>query len=104
MVHAGDGKGGILSILGTGLGNFSVAYNFNSIAIALYVMSASVCTSDDGNCNKGHQASWVSSTLSGIVFAGAICGQLSMGYVGDLIGRGRALGKLSTNDFNRLDF
>ena len=87
-----DGKGGILSTLSTGIGNFSVAYNFNSISIALIVMSSSVCTNNDDACNQGKQASWVSSTLAGIVFAGAIFGQLTMGYVGDVIGRGRALG------------
>lgn len=92
MVQAGNGNSGLLSVLSTGLGNFSASYNFGSISVALLVMSSTVCTNSQTDCNEGLQASWVFSTLSAIVFAGAICGQLSMGYVGDVLGRGRALG------------
>eukprot|EP00599_Poterioochromonas_sp_BG-1_P011145 CAMPEP_0173138406 /NCGR_PEP_ID=MMETSP1105-20130129/3670_1 /TAXON_ID=2985 /ORGANISM="Ochromonas sp., Strain BG-1" /LENGTH=354 /DNA_ID=CAMNT_0014050993 /DNA_START=92 /DNA_END=1153 /DNA_ORIENTATION=+ len=54
-------------------------------------MSATVCTLDDEECKEGHQADWVKSTASSAVFAGAICGQLLMGYVSDIIGRNAAL-------------
>lgn len=62
-----------------------------AIAIALLVMSAHVCTSDDTNCRKGDQAAWVHGVASATVFIGAIAGQLSMGYLGDIIGRTKAL-------------
>lgn len=41
-------------------------------------MSASVCTLDDSECKEGEQASWVKSTASAVVFAGAVCGQLTV--------------------------
>ena len=39
-------------------------------------MATSVCTTDDGDCKEGHQSSWVISTATATVFAGAITGQL----------------------------
>jgi PHS family inorganic phosphate transporter-like MFS transporter len=81
-----------LSSLITSIGNFSIQYNFQSIAIALIVMSSTVCTlNDDGKCKEGEQEAWVKSTASAVVFAGAVCGQLSMGYAGDIFGRNAAL-------------
>jgi PHS family inorganic phosphate transporter-like MFS transporter len=68
-----------------------VQYNFQSISIALITMSATVCTLDDDKCKDGDQATWVKSTASAVVFAGAVCGQLSMGYAGDVFGRNVAL-------------
>lgn len=75
----------------TATANFSAAYNFQSIAIALIIMSVSVCTSTSSNCLIGIQASWVYGTATAISFIGAITGQLSMGYLGDVIGRSKAL-------------
>jgi MFS transporter, PHS family, inorganic phosphate transporter len=75
----------------SGISNFSVQYNFQAIAIALIVMSESVCTSDDAKCKDGEQAEWVDGVAAATVFVGAIVGQLSMGYLGDVIGRSRAL-------------
>lgn len=75
----------------TAVGNFSVQYNFQAVSIALIVMSASVCTTEDDECKDGHQASWVTSTATATVFVGAITGQLFMGYAGDLLGRNRAM-------------
>jgi len=75
----------------TAMGNFSVQYNFQSISVALIMMSAFECTADDGDCKDGKQASWVASTASAAVFAGAIVGQLSMGYAGDVLGRNVAM-------------
>lgn len=60
------------------MGNFSIQYNFQSISVALIMMSAFECTSDDGNCKDGKQAGWVASTASAAVFAGAIVGQLTV--------------------------
>lgn len=73
------------------IGNFSVQYNFQSISAALLIMSSSVCTSNDEDCKDGEQAEWVHSTTSAVVFVGAIIGQLSMGYLGDVIGRNQAM-------------
>eukprot|EP00401_Gymnodinium_catenatum_P070679 CAMPEP_0117611742 /NCGR_PEP_ID=MMETSP0784-20121206/82564_1 /TAXON_ID=39447 /ORGANISM="" /LENGTH=153 /DNA_ID=CAMNT_0005415223 /DNA_START=40 /DNA_END=497 /DNA_ORIENTATION=+ len=73
------------------MGNFSVQYNFQSIAIALLVMSSSVCTTNDEECKEGMQSGWVSSTATATVFIGAITGQLSMGYAGDVLGRNNAM-------------
>ena len=57
----------------------------------MLIMSASVCTSDDANCKDDIQALWVSGTAAGIVFLGSITGMLSMGYIGDIIGRNAAI-------------
>jgi PHS family inorganic phosphate transporter-like MFS transporter len=75
--------------------NFSIQYNFGSISIALLVMSRDVCTSTAANCLTGVQAGWVTGTSNGVSLAGAVVGQMSMGYVGDVIGRSNAL--LMTN-------
>ena len=80
-----------LSRIITSLGNFSVQYNFQAIAIALIIMSAEECTLSVADCNKGEQAGWVSASSSAVVFAGAITGQLSMGYLGDALGRDQAM-------------
>lgn len=92
----GDGravtnKSHFLSKFITGLSNFSVQYNFQAIAVALLLMTSAVCTTDDDKCKQGKQASWVASTASAVVFTGAIFGQLSMGYLGDLLGRNKAM-------------
>jgi len=71
--------------------NFGVQYNFGSISIALIVMSSSVCTNSTLLCQEGIQQPWVLGTSSAVIFVGAIAGQLSMGYVGDVIGRNRAM-------------
>jgi len=63
-----------------------VQYNFQAISIALLVMSASVCTSNDDSCKEGEQSAWVSSTATATVFVGAITGQLSVSYRVLLIG------------------
>jgi hypothetical protein len=39
------------------------------------------------NCKAGHQESWVVGTSSAVIFVGAVIGQLSMGYLGDVLGR-----------------
>ena len=80
-----------LSNIITSISNFSVQYNFQAIGVALLVMSAEVCTTDDGDCKDGHQDAWVQGTASATIFVGAIMGQLSMGYLGDVIGRNKAL-------------
>ena len=53
----------------------SIPYNIlQAIAIALLVMSAHVCTTDDTNCKQGDQAAWVHGIASATVFIGAIAG------------------------------
>ncbi|KAJ1412133.1 major facilitator superfamily domain-containing protein [Ochromonadaceae sp. CCMP2298] len=84
-------KQSLLSKLITSVGNFSVQYNFQSISVSLIIMAASVCTTDDDACREGDQAPWVMSSATATVFVGAITGQLSMGYLGDLIGRDQAM-------------
>ena len=82
---------GWISYIITSVGNFSIQYNFQAISVALLVMSASLCTSNDDDCKQGTQAAWVKGTASAVVFVGAGVGQLSMGYLGDIIGRTKAL-------------
>lgn len=65
----------------TACSNFSVQYNFQSVSIALIIMSASQCTLDDDGCKGGEQAAWVFSTASASVFVGAVVGQLTVSFV-----------------------
>jgi len=81
----------LISFLSAAWANFAIQYNFQSIAITLQMMSASVCTSDDGDCRSGDQAAWVSGTTSAVIFIGAVIGQLSMGFLGDYLSRNEAL-------------
>jgi len=69
----------------------SAQYSFGSMAIAIVVMSTTYCTSSEELCMKGVQAPWVAGTANAAVFMGAVVGQLSMGYIGDIIGRSNAL-------------
>lgn len=75
----------------TSLGNFSIQYNFQSISIALLVMSTVQCTITDEECKQGLQETWVTSTTSAVIFIGAIIGQLVMGTAGDILGRDKAM-------------
>lgn len=80
-----------LSALITGIGNFSIQMNYQSISTALMVMSVVVCTSSLEDCKGGIQAPWVDSSNAATVFAGSILGQLCMGYAGDVLGINSAL-------------
>jgi len=80
-----------LSTLCTCISNFGAQYNFQSIAVALLTMSTAECTSTPDNCSMGHQQAWVVGTSAAVAFLGAICGQLSMGALGDHISRNGAL-------------
>jgi MFS family permease len=80
-----------LSYIITACANFSANYNFQSIAVALLVMSVSECTSSEQSCKEGKQSNWVVTCASGAIFAGAVMGQLSMGYYGDRTTRNYAL-------------
>lgn len=68
----------------------SAQYSFGSMAIAIVVMSTTYCTSTTELCLRGVQAPWVAGTANAAVFMGAVVGQLSMGYIGDIIGRSNA--------------
>jgi PHS family inorganic phosphate transporter-like MFS transporter len=74
----GVGGGGSLWV--SALANFHVQYNFQVIALAESVM-------------KEHYKlpPWGKTALAAIIFAGAITGQLSFGYIGDRIGRNKAM-------------
>jgi len=62
--------------------NFALQYNLTSASIALQFMDPSM------NDGQGWQApGWVSYTLLGIVFVGAMVGMTGMGYIGDLLGK-----------------
>lgn len=41
------------------MGNFSIQYNFQAIAVSLMVMSVKQCTSTETECMEGKQAHWV---------------------------------------------
>jgi len=79
-----------LSYIATSLGNFSVQYNFQSISVAMLIMASSVCTTDDADCRDDIQDFWIAGTATAVIFAGAITGQLTMGYIGDVLGRNAA--------------
>eukprot|EP00052_Salpingoeca_macrocollata_P012287 m.95147 g.95147 ORF g.95147 m.95147 type:complete len:475 (-) comp18413_c0_seq1:65-1489(-) len=76
------------------MGNFSVQYNFACASIVLSVMKT-----DDDHVTKNHPElhadypppDWVHYTLLGLVFAGAVCGMCLLGYLGDFLGRHRAM-------------
>jgi MFS transporter, PHS family, inorganic phosphate transporter len=87
----GADGGGWLSFACTAFANFTCQYNFQSIAVCLMIMSASVCTDTDDNCRGGQQAAWVSGSSQAIIFIGAVIGQLSMGFLGDYLTRSNAL-------------
>ena len=60
------------------LGNYSIQYNFQAIAVSLMVMSVKQCTSTEAECMEGKQAQWVAGAATATVFAGAILGQLTV--------------------------
>lgn len=91
-VEMGSHSQSWLSTITVALSNFSIQWNFGSIAIALLMMSSEVCTMpQEQDCREGKQASWVVTVSSSVVFVGAVIGQLVMGRLGDLIGRSKAL-------------
>lgn len=63
-------------MLAARLSTLSVAYNFGSIALALLIAD-----------RVSPQAGWVLPQCGSSVFVGSIVGMLSMGYVGDFVGR-----------------
>ncbi|CAE8641871.1 unnamed protein product [Polarella glacialis] len=69
------------------VGNFSIQYNFTSASIAVGVIS--------DESYLGHplvkEPGWSSDVTLTVVFVGAMVGMLSMGRLGDVIGRARAL-------------
>ena len=87
----GGGSGDWFSFTSTALANFAAQYNFQAIAICLQVMSASVCTIDDADCKTGEQAAWIAGSAEATIFIGAVVGQLSMGFLGDILTRNQAL-------------
>jgi MFS family permease len=80
-----------LSAVIAGFANFAIQYNFQVMAIVLLTMSASVCTTDDDGCEKDVQELWVQTSVMGAVFLGCIVGMLTMGYIGDRVGRNNTM-------------
>lgn len=78
---------------GPALGNFSIQYNLSCAGIAVAIMRS--CSDDIGkNCKGGGdypEPTWAKYLLMGTVFAGAVVGMLTMGYLGDAMGRRKAL-------------
>jgi MFS family permease len=87
-----DGKDAAYSRLTTiisSVGNFSIQYNFGVVSICLALMVNTVNTTD------GNPAFDITdgeiSLITSVILAGAVIGQLTMGYVGDAFGRGPAM-------------
>ena len=64
------------------LSNFTIQYNLTSASIALPFMQAHPAFAPPG---------WVAYVLLGAAFIGAVLGMVVMGYLGDLLGRRRAM-------------
>lgn len=77
----GGGGGKFIS----SVGNLSVQYNLQALSVAIAVFGSST------------EPGWAKNALSGVVFAGAFAGMISMGYLGDLMGR--RIGMLTTLAF-----
>lgn len=72
--------------------NFSIQYNFSAIAIALAFMDQPSPEAGSGPGKPAYPRTEAeASLLKSLVFAGAIAGQLTMGFAGDVIGRKRAM-------------
>ena len=102
-------KPGTKSSLVGKIGNLSVQYNLGAASIAVVVMnslddtilgssssgsgSAGSVISGSGSSSSGDfpEPSWAQYTLLGTVFFGAVVGMLSMGYLGDVLGRRKAM-------------
>jgi len=69
------------------MGNFSIQYNFTSASIAVSILS------DDGYLGRPYSAQpdWASHVTLPVVFAGAMIGMSTMGRLGDVLGRGKAM-------------
>lgn len=77
------------------LANLAIAYNLADITIALAFMDHDL--EKPGLMPAYNRSEQQSSVLKSAIFAGAITGQLSMGYAGDVLGRRNAM--LLTNSF-----
>ena len=71
-----------LGLIVSSLSNLVIAYNFGIIDLALHNMADAYPTTTTG---------WADSAVASSVFAGAVTGQLFLGYAGDRLGRRRAL-------------
>jgi len=62
------------------MSNLSIQYNFQVIVVALKLLEP-----------YDEISTWQKGTISSLVFAGAVVGQLTMGYAGDMLGRRKAM-------------
>jgi len=77
------------SLVPASVANFGVQYNYGNIAIALAFLEDQDVYQDD-DIWGGMDKSIISSVLKSIIFFGSICGMVTMGWVGDVLGRNRA--------------
>ena len=70
------------SIFIPALSNFAIQYNLSAASIALPFLQSHPAFAPPG---------WVRFLALGVVFAGCMIGMLLLGYLGDLIGRARAM-------------
>eukprot|EP01059_Diplonema_ambulator_P006894 TRINITY_DN1646_c0_g1_i1.p1 TRINITY_DN1646_c0_g1~~TRINITY_DN1646_c0_g1_i1.p1 ORF type:complete len:485 (+),score=149.01 TRINITY_DN1646_c0_g1_i1:75-1529(+) len=74
--------------------NYSVQYNLVAASIAVVYLTSdddTVLSSSDADSGDYPEPNWAKMTLLGAVFAGAVIGMLTMGYLGDLLGRRKAM-------------
>ena len=79
------------SALISALSNLSIQYNFTAIAVALAIMDNSAGNKDPSYVPAYPRTTVQEGLLKSLVFAGAIVGQISMGYAGDVLGRRNAM-------------
>jgi MFS family permease len=76
------------------IGNLAIQYNFSALGIAVAFMTShqdTVTSKTNGLSPDFPEPAWASNALYGTVFVGAILGQITMGRVGDLIGRRKGM-------------
>lgn len=77
------------------IGNLSVQYNLSCLGIAVACMRSyrGIPVPDGATDMVGDypEPSWAAHALLGTVFAGAVAGMISMGYIGDHIGRRKGM-------------
>ena len=79
MAEKGAARGGCCSLFVPSAGNFAIQWNFAVLSIVVAIMTAR-----SGGYTEPH---WAKYTLLGTVFAGAMVGMISMGALGDALGR-----------------
>lgn len=76
-----------VSNFGPSVGNFCIQYNFSSASIAIAVLSSK------GSSGKPYseEPAWANDVILPVVFLGSMIGMSCMGWLGDVIGRSKAM-------------